>query len=98
MIGEAAGKDLGLGLQPAESAGVNDAVAVALEIVAIGMLGLGNAASAGLLHPHGVVGQHRESLALGSDQHLARAVGSGILSTSLRTSLALHRVGEDARP
>ena len=66
MIGETAGKNLGLGLQPAESAGMNDPVAVALEIVAIGVLGLGNAASAGLLHPHGVVGQHRESLALGS--------------------------------
>ena len=65
MIGETAGKNLGLGFQPAESARVDDAVAVPLEIIAIGVLGLGNAASAGLLHPHGVVGQHGESLALG---------------------------------
>ena len=73
VIGEAAGKDLGLGFQPAKGAGVDDAVAVALKVVAIGMLGLGNAASAGLLHPHGVVGQHGESLALGSTSMSARA-------------------------
>ena len=65
VIGEAAGEDLGLGFQTAKSTGVDDAVAVALEVVAIGMLGLGDAASAGLLHPHGVVGQHGGSLALG---------------------------------
>ena len=64
VIGEAAGKNLGLGFQAAKSARMDDAVAVALKVVAIGMLGLRNAASAGLLHPHGVVGQHEESLAL----------------------------------
>jgi hypothetical protein len=32
------------------------------------MLRLGITASAGLLHPHGVVGEHEESL---TDQHLA---------------------------
>ena len=64
VIGVAAGEDLGLGFQTAKGAGVDDAVAVALEVVAIGMLGLGDAASAGLLHPHGVIGQHGRSLAL----------------------------------
>ena len=58
VVGEAAGEDLGLGFEAAKSAGVNDAVAVALEIIAIGMLGFRNSASAGLFDPHGVVGQH----------------------------------------
>ena len=58
VVGEAAGKNLGLGFEPAKGAGVNDAVPVALEIIAIGMLGLRNSASAGLFDPHGVVGQH----------------------------------------
>ena len=64
VIGKSAGEDLGLGFQAAKSPRMDDAVAVPLEIVAIGMLGLRNAASAGLLHPHGVVGQHGASLAL----------------------------------
>ena len=41
MVGEAGGEHLRLVLQPAECAGVHDAVAVALEFVAIGMGGLG---------------------------------------------------------
>src|SRR5450432_1575971 len=64
VVGEAAGKNLRLGFEAAKRASVNDAVPVALEIVAIGMLGFRNSASAGLLHPHGVVGQHEGSLAL----------------------------------
>ena len=64
VVGEAAGEDLRLGFEAAKRAGVNDAVPVALEIVAIGMLGFRNSASAGLLHPHRVVGQHKGSLAL----------------------------------
>ena len=64
MVGETAGENLGLGLEPAKGAGVNDAVPVALEIVAIGVLGFRNSASAGLFDPHGVVGQHEGSLAL----------------------------------
>ena len=40
VVGEAAGENLGLGFEPAKGAGMNDAVAVALEIVAIRMLGL----------------------------------------------------------
>ena len=64
VVGKAPGKNLGLGLQTAKSPRVDDAVAVPLKIIAIGMLGLGKTASAGLLHPHGVVGQHGGSLAL----------------------------------
>ena len=58
VIGEAAGEDLGLGFEAAKSPRVDDAVAISLEVVAIGMLGLRKAASAGLFYPHGVVGQH----------------------------------------
>jgi len=58
VVGEAAGKNLGFGFEPAKGAGMNDAVTVPLEIVAIGMLGFRNSASAGLFDPHGVVGQH----------------------------------------
>ena len=64
VVGEAAGKNLCLGFEPAKSAGMNDAVPVPLEIIAIGMLGFRNSASAGLFDPHGVVGQHEGSLAL----------------------------------
>jgi len=48
MIGVAAGKDLGLGLETAKGAGMNDAVAVALKVVAVGMLRLRMTASAGV--------------------------------------------------
>src|ERR1700733_6690399 len=64
VVGITAGKDLRLRLQAPEGAGMDDAVPVPLKIIAIGMLGLGKTTSARLLHPHGVVGQHRRSLAL----------------------------------
>jgi hypothetical protein len=62
MIGVAAGEDLRLGLKPAEGAGVNHAIAVALEIVAVGMRRLSEAPSAGLGNLHRVSRQHAESL------------------------------------
>jgi hypothetical protein len=62
VVGVTAGKDLGFRLQTAERSGVNDAISVTLKVVAVGMLRLGITASAGLLHPHGVVGEHGESL------------------------------------
>jgi hypothetical protein len=62
MVGVTASKDLGFCLKTAERSGVYDAIPVALKVVAVGMLRLGITASAGLLHPHGVVGEHRESL------------------------------------
>ena len=42
---------------------MNDAVAVALEVVAVGMRRLGKAASAGVFDVHRVAGEHGESLA-----------------------------------
>ena len=70
VVGVAAGEDLGLGFEAAKSAGMDDAVAVALKVVAVGMLRLGITASAGLFHVHRVVGQHGESLAEASTQYL----------------------------
>ena len=58
VVGDTMGENLGLILKPAEGAGVNDAVAVALERGAIGMLGLGVAPSARVLNPDGIIGEH----------------------------------------
>ena len=63
VIGEALGEDLRLVLQAAEGAGMNNAVAVALEVVAIRMRRLWIAASEGGLNPHCVGGQHGGSVA-----------------------------------
>jgi hypothetical protein len=62
VVGVAAGEDLGFRFKTTERSGVDNAITVALKIVAVGMLRLGITASAGLLHPHGVVGEHEESL------------------------------------
>jgi hypothetical protein len=64
MVRVAARENLGLVFETAEGAGVDDAVAVALEVVAIGMGRLREAASAGMFHLHRVGGQHGDSLAL----------------------------------
>src|SRR5579871_5562043 len=58
VVGKAAGEDLSFGFQTAKGAGVDDAVAVALEGIAVGMRRLGVAASAGIFHTHSVGGQH----------------------------------------
>ncbi len=63
VVGVAAGENLRLGFEAAEGAGVNDAVAVALKVVAVGVRGLGEAASAGVFDVHRVGGQHGWSLA-----------------------------------
>ena len=65
VVGIAPAEDLGLGFEAAEGAGVDDSVAVALKIVAVGVGRLGKAASAGVLRVHRVAGQHGESLAEG---------------------------------
>src|SRR5579863_2728914 len=62
VVGVAAGENLCLGLETAKSPGVDDAITVALKVVAVGVLRLGITASAGSLHPRGVVGEHGESL------------------------------------
>ena len=58
VIGVAAGEDLGLGLEAAESTRVDNPVTVALEVVAVGMLRLGVTATARLLYAHRVISQH----------------------------------------
>jgi hypothetical protein len=63
MVGVAAGKNLSLGFETAKGAGVDDAVAVTLKIVAVRMGRLRDAASAGLLYMHRVACQHGKSLA-----------------------------------
>jgi hypothetical protein len=57
VVGVAAGENLGLRLQTPESAGMNDAVAVALKVVAVGMRRFGMAASAGIFYADGVGGE-----------------------------------------
>ncbi len=75
VVGVPASEDLGLGFEAAKGPGVDDAIAVTLKVVAVRMRRLGETASAGLLHPHGVVGEHEESLAEAaiSNWHLALA-------------------------
>jgi hypothetical protein len=62
MIGVPPRENLRLGLQTPESAGVDDAVAVTLEIVAVGMLGLGITPTARLFNTNRVISEHEESL------------------------------------
>ncbi len=57
MIGIARGENLRLGFESAERAGVDDAVAVACIVIAIGMRRLGVTASAGLRDVHRVGGE-----------------------------------------
>jgi hypothetical protein len=63
VVGVAAGEDLRLGFQTAEGAGVDDAVTIALKVVAVRVRGFGAAASAGVLDVHRIGGQHVWSLA-----------------------------------
>ena len=65
VVGIAAGENLGLRFQAAEGAGVDDAVAIALKVVAVGMRRLGMPASAGLFHADGVGGEHGRSVVSG---------------------------------
>src|SRR5260370_6730954 len=52
MIGEASGKNLGLGFQPAKRSRMNDAVAVARIFAAVRVCGLRVASAARILRPH----------------------------------------------
>jgi hypothetical protein len=63
MIGITAGEYLSFRFEAAESAGMDDAVAVALKIVAVGVRRLGEAASAGVFYLDRVAG-HGERIAL----------------------------------
>ena len=72
MVGVTADKNLCLGFQPAKGPRMNYAVAVPLEVVAVTMLRFRVATPARLFHPHGVVGQHGQRIALLiSDWHVA---------------------------
>src|SRR5580658_9438458 len=64
VVGISARENLSLRLQAAEGASVNDAIAVALIVVAVRMRRLGMASSTGLFNMHRVVGEHGESLAV----------------------------------
>jgi len=64
MIGETGCEDLGFGLQPPEGPGMDDAVAVALEGVAVGMFGFRVAPAPASLHRKTAgapASQHREA-------------------------------------
>ena len=63
MVGEAGREDLGLGFQAAEGARMNHAVAVALESIAVGMLGFGIAPAPASLHRKSQPRQHAEAAA-----------------------------------
>jgi hypothetical protein len=57
VVGVAARENLGLRFQTAKGAGMDDAVAVALKVVAVGMRRLGMAASSGIFYVDGIVGE-----------------------------------------
>jgi hypothetical protein len=57
VVGVAARENLGLRFQTAKGAGMDDAVAVALKVVAVGMGKLGITASAGIFYVDGIVGE-----------------------------------------
>src|SRR5437660_9195086 len=62
VVGVPSRENLGLCLEAAESSRVNDPIAVALKVVAVGMLRLGVTAPAGLFHAHRIISEHGESL------------------------------------
>jgi len=70
MVGVAAREDLRLVLQPAEGAGVNDAITVALEGIAVGVCRLGIATPARVFDADRVGGEHGESVTKISDRRL----------------------------
>lgn len=63
VIGVTASEHLSLRFEASKRAGMDDAITIALKIVAIGVRRLGMAASAGIFYANGIVGQHGESLA-----------------------------------
>jgi hypothetical protein len=67
VVGVAASEDLCFGFETTKGPRVDDAITVTLKVVSIRMLRLGITASAGLFHPHGVVGEHGESVAEAQD-------------------------------
>jgi hypothetical protein len=58
VIADAGSEDLGLVFQSPEGAGVDDAIAVALKVIAIGVRRFGVTAAERAFDMHGVVGEH----------------------------------------
>lgn len=74
MIGMPKCEDLRFIFEPAESTRMDDAVPVALEIIAIGMRRLGEAAPAGLFHAYREVSEHVGRIAKFGSQEWAFTV------------------------
>jgi hypothetical protein len=70
VVGVAPGEDLGFVFEAAEGAGVDDSIAIALIVVAVGMWRFREAASTGLFHVYRVAGQHVGSLSKPSTEYL----------------------------
>jgi hypothetical protein len=62
VVGVAPGEYLRFRFQPPECSSVNDAVTVALKVVAVGMVGLREPASARLSDVHRVGGEHEKRI------------------------------------
>jgi hypothetical protein len=63
VVGKAPGENLGLVFQPPKCPRVNNAVSVALKVVAVGMGSLRIATSARVLYAHRILSKHQRSLA-----------------------------------
>jgi hypothetical protein len=63
VIADALGENLGFVFEAAEGARVNDTVAIALKVVAIGVRWFRKASAARAFDPHGIIGEHRASVA-----------------------------------
>ena len=62
MIGVAPSENLGLGFQTAERPRMNDAVAIALKVVSVGMLGLRITPTARLFNTNRVISEHERRI------------------------------------
>src|SRR6516165_8015300 len=95
MVGVAPGEDLSLGFEAAKCPGVDDTIAITLKVVPVRMRRLGNTAPAGLLHPHGVIGEHVKSLteaAMSPESRLTAELPTYSLGLLLPASSWLTRV------
>src|SRR5581483_313862 len=79
MVGISASEDLRLMVQPAERAGMNDPVAVAFEVVTVGMARLWITASTGLLDAHGIGSEHGERIASKNWRGVTQLATAGVL-------------------
>src|SRR5271165_1393141 len=99
VVGVAARENLSFRFQPAEGAGMNDAVPVALKVIAVGMSGLGMAASAGVFDADGEVGEHgvssRQSVASSQSKPTlaARCETRNLTFRSRSQRLSSERIG-----